>query len=320
MPEALLALEEHSFRLPLTLPAERHVRSIIPPPPPPPTFDHDELGIPPFRAHDGSLEPTHLPRDLSRDLPTEPEPSVDPRDAEPSEVDDDDDELLAGERLRRARQASIQRWALLVTAPLAVIVIAALVRTAVIWGRAPSSAELHAANVATATAPIPSPPTATVNAAPLPPAPEPPAPMEKAAPPPSTPSMTAEEQLAHDRAAAKTARLDAQTALEVGDARRAALAAKRATTLDPTEAQGWLILVAAELDCKRPVAANEALASCLKVATRGPRGECIGMVVGRAARAKKTMDLKSVGTTGGPSEPSPSPLSASPPPVPRSAP
>ena len=310
MPEGLLALEEHSFRLPLTLPAERHVRSLIPPPPPPPTFDHDEPGIPPFHVHDGSLEPTQLPRRPSPDVE---EPSED-------ESDDDDDDILAGERLRLARQASMQRWALLVTAPLAVIVIAALVRTAVIWGRSPSSAELHAANVATATTPIASPPITPTTASPPAPAPEPPAPIEKAAPPPSTPSMTSAEQVAHDRAAAKKDRLEAQTALEVGDARRAALAARRATTLDPSEAQGWLILVAAELDCKRPVAANEALASCLKLATRGPRGECIGMVVGRAARAKKTMDLRSVGSSDDRAEPPPAPLSASPPPVPRSAP
>lgn len=318
MPEALLALEEHSFRLPLTLPAERHVRSIIPPPPPPPTFEHDEPGIPPFHAHEGSLEPTHLPRDLSHDRAAEPEPPLDAHDTEAS-VDDDEDELIEGERLRRARQASMQRWALLVTAPLAVIVIAALVRTAVIWGRSPSSAELHAANVATATAPIATPPIATTTATATP-APEPPAPIEKAAPPPQAPATTPAEQLARDRAAAKKERLEAQTALEVGDARRAALAARRATTLDPSEAQGWLVLVAAELDCKRPVAANEALASCLKLATRGPRGECIGMVVGRAARAKKTMDLKAVGAPETTSEPPPAPLSASPPPVPRSAP
>jgi len=318
MPEALLALEEHSFRLPLTLPAERHVRSIIPPPPPPPTFEHDEPGIPPFHAHEGSLEPTHLPRDLWHDRAAEREPPLDAHHTEAS-VDDDEDELLEGERLRRARQASMQRWALLVTAPLAIIVIAALVRTAVIWGRSPSSAELHAANVATATAPIATPPIATATAT-APSTPEPPAPIEKGAPPPQAPATTPAEQLAQDRAAAKKERLEAQTALEVGDARRAALAARRATALDPSEAQGWLVLVAAELDCKRPVAANEALASCLKLATRGPRGECIGMVVGRAARAKRTMDLKAVAAPETTPEPPPAPLSASPPPVPRSAP
>lgn len=267
------------------------MKSIIPPPPPPPTFDHDPLPPAPLDLNGGSLEPANVPR-------------LDARNE-----DDEDEELRESERLRRARQASMQRWAILVTAPLAIIAIAAGVRAAVIWGRAPTT-EVSAANVATATATaIATAPPVVASAPPAPSPPpeaEPPPPSPKVATPPAAPILvTAEEQVARDRAAAKKEKFEAQAALEVGDGRRAQRAAKRATALDPSDAHGWLLLVAAELDCKNPVAANDALRSCLERATRGPRGECIGMVVGRAARAKKVMDVKALSTMEPPDMPPP---------------
>ncbi|MBS2012730.1 MAG: hypothetical protein JST00_07585 [Deltaproteobacteria bacterium] len=315
--------------MPLTLPAERHVRSIIPPPPPPPTFDHGELDRFVPEHEGGSLRSVvHRSEAPKRE-------ALDPREAAPREGaaregDDgeESDEELALAARQRASAERRQRWLAVAAAPLAIVAIAAGVRAIVVWGRAPAL-EVSAANVTITTstavasplqppAPEPSPRTA---------APEPPPPSPKAAPPPGEPELSPEARLARSREGARRDRFEAQAALECGDARRAARAARRATEADPSDAHGWLLLVAAELDSKNPVAANEALKSCLERATKGPRGECIGMVTGRAARAKRTLDLKNVGTEGASgasgAQPSgePAPASApSPPPLPRSAP
>ncbi len=235
--DPLIDLEEHSFRLPLALPAPRHLNSVPPPPP--------------------QLPPSYSSR---------PPPPALPRPG--------------------ARTAAL--------ALIACMTVLAIAGGAVGVLRAPSSASVPLANVTTATATAP-----TTNATPTtkPTAVATAAPERKEAPPvapapaPSSPPTTTEQDA---RAEAAHARWEARIALEIGDARRAARVAERATTLDPSEADGWLLLVAAQLDCRNPVKANEALASCVRVATRGPRGECIGMVTGRAARARqRTVDITS---------------------------
>ena len=48
--------------------------------------------------------------------------------------------------------------------------------------------------------------------------------------------------------------------------------------LDPTDAEGWLILGAAYLQRAAPQDAKRCFASCVKEATRGPRGECAALL------------------------------------------
>jgi cytochrome c-type biogenesis protein CcmH/NrfG len=98
-------------------------------------------------------------------------------------------------------------------------------------------------------------------------------------PPPSAapPTPPVEPTVTVDRDAARRERHEAQSALEIGDVRRANLVAQRAVEHDPTDANGWLLLVAAQMELKDRGAANHSLAECAKRATRGPRGECVAL-------------------------------------------
>ena len=84
--------------------------------------------------------------------------------------------------------------------------------------------------------------------------------------------------IALDPAAARAERWEARAALEIGDSKRAARVATLAVAHDPSEAEGWLLLTAAEIDNRNPVASRLALRACAKKATRGPRGECIALL------------------------------------------
>ncbi len=67
-------------------------------------------------------------------------------------------------------------------------------------------------------------------------------------------------------------------ALDIGDLRRAGEVARRAVEHDPSEADGWLLLVAAEIELHHQEAANNALAACAARAAHGPRGECLALM------------------------------------------
>jgi len=83
---------------------------------------------------------------------------------------------------------------------------------------------------------------------------------------------------AGDRELARAERFEVQAALEIGDLRRAADVAQRAVTHDPSEADAWLLLAAAELELGHTNAAHHAFRSCRERATRGPRGECVALM------------------------------------------
>ncbi len=77
-----------------------------------------------------------------------------------------------------------------------------------------------------------------------------------------------------DKKAAKAARGKAERLIDSGKYADAIAAGEEATRLDPTHAQGWLLLGAAH-DAKgdRP-GAKTAYRECVKLATTGPKGEC----------------------------------------------
>ena len=81
-----------------------------------------------------------------------------------------------------------------------------------------------------------------------------------------------------DRELARGERFEVQAALEIGDLRRAADVAQRAVTHDPSEADSWLLLAAAEIELGHTNAAHHAYRSCRERATRGPRGECVALM------------------------------------------
>jgi hypothetical protein len=58
----------------------------------------------------------------------------------------------------------------------------------------------------------------------------------------------------------------------------AIVAAKRAVELDPSDAESWLILGAAQIDARRGADAVETFRSCVRLATTGPVGECRAFV------------------------------------------
>ena len=90
-------------------------------------------------------------------------------------------------------------------------------------------------------------------------------PVEPTAPPEGAPVVT---ESADD---AKRASL---AALEQGKFADSVAAGERATELDPTDAESWLILGAAYQDQGNIVAARRAFASCAKQATKGDVREC----------------------------------------------
>ena len=77
---------------------------------------------------------------------------------------------------------------------------------------------------------------------------------------------------------ARGERAEVTNALDIGDLRRAGEVARRAVEHDPSEADGWLLLVAAEIELHHQEAANKALAACAERATHGPRGECVALM------------------------------------------
>jgi hypothetical protein len=75
-------------------------------------------------------------------------------------------------------------------------------------------------------------------------------------------------------ASAKDYRDDAHLLLERGDANGALEAAQRSVSLDPTDADGWLVLGAAAVQLHELAIAHDAFLACVKRATKGPAAEC----------------------------------------------
>ncbi len=125
---------------------------------------------------------------------------------------------------------------------------------------------------------LPSPataPAASASAAPAAQVQAPPAAtVEETHEPPAQPAAGAVDGKSADPAAARDAKHLAQRALDRGDAARAIEQAKRSVELDATDAETWLILGAAQLQRGAYREAHESFTSCLRDATRGPRGEC----------------------------------------------
>ncbi len=90
--------------------------------------------------------------------------------------------------------------------------------------------------------------------------------------------LTGAAPVVEARELARDERFEVTNALEIGDLRRAREVARRAVEHDPSEADGWLLLVAAEIELHHQEAANKALAACGARATHGPRGECVALM------------------------------------------
>ena len=106
-----------------------------------------------------------------------------------------------------------------------------------------------------------------------PPPPEPalvapaPEPKPEPAPPPAAP---AEDD-------ARLAKRQALRAFERGDVATALTAGERATTLDPSDAEAWLVLGAAQQRRGQDTLARRTFRECVKQARRGPRDECVAL-------------------------------------------
>jgi hypothetical protein len=92
------------------------------------------------------------------------------------------------------------------------------------------------------------------------------------------PAPAAEEAPAAPLKTASEEREDARKALELGKQQDAIDAAQRSLTLDPTDAEVWLILGAAQLDLGHRAEAHDAFLQCSKQAKTGNTYECGAML------------------------------------------
>jgi hypothetical protein len=178
-----------------------------------------------------------------------------------------------------ARQRKLANYVKAAVGFSAVLCIAALVRVGVMNGGADPRA------AAAAVAP---PVTLVEPAAPPPVVPAPPpvqAPAIAAIPPiPPIPAVTAP---AIPDAPAKSAREekdDARRSLERGKAKDAVASAGRSVAIDPTDADAWLILGAAQQEMGRGADAHASFVSCVKQAKKGEVGECGAMLTWNGPR------------------------------------
>ncbi len=120
--------------------------------------------------------------------------------------------------------------------------------------------------------------TDTAAAAPAPPTTEQAAPSAAAAPAEAAPAATdtAEAPTPDPKEAAKAKRAS-QAALERGKIGDAIEAGERSVSLDPTDAEAWLILGAAYQSKGDQKSARRSFKSCLEQGKRGPRWECAQM-------------------------------------------
>lgn len=89
-------------------------------------------------------------------------------------------------------------------------------------------------------------------------------------PPPAEPTVVP----APAPVSAKALRESARASLVKHELPEAIAAAEDATTAAPEEAEGWLLLAAAQLEAGRATRAQETFRTCVRVAKSGPVGEC----------------------------------------------
>jgi hypothetical protein len=189
---------------------------------------------------------------LENDAPPKLAPSLAPHELEPEETFDP---------ASPERRARLQRYVKITVAGCVALCLAAAVRVGVTHAMA--SEDAAPAYVAAARGP---------EAPTTPPAPEATAAV--------TAAVVASSQTAAP-ASPKTASQEREVArrsLEQGKLRDAVSAAERATTIDPTDAETWLILGAANQELGHGAAAHAAYRACLKSAKRGPVRECRSML------------------------------------------
>ena len=94
------------------------------------------------------------------------------------------------------------------------------------------------------------------------------------APPPPVPFAAERAGAIIDPVAALASRERARAALSKGDVASAVTLGTESVELDPTDAEAWLVLGAAEMAAGQHGPARSTFTACTKVATRGPRHEC----------------------------------------------
>jgi cytochrome c-type biogenesis protein CcmH/NrfG len=95
---------------------------------------------------------------------------------------------------------------------------------------------------------------------------------------PTTAPAVASDTLPSNPKEAKREKRAAQRALERGRLAAAITSGTRSTSLDPTDAEAWLVLGAAYMEKGDTVSARHAFTACSKSATHGPKGECAAMM------------------------------------------
>jgi tetratricopeptide (TPR) repeat protein len=135
-----------------------------------------------------------------------------------------------------------------------------------------ASAATAAPPPAPTVAPPPAPPDPPAAAAPAT-APAPVAQVDTAAAPPPVSDKTAAQELK-----------DAQSLLDRGKIKDAAAAAQRSIALDPTDANAWLVLGAADQMLGKGKDAHDAFTECTKQAKKGEIRECRAMLTWNGPR------------------------------------
>ena len=198
---------------------------------------------------------------------------------------DDEPALPVHSIFAAERRNSLVKYVGIALAISTVLCVLALIHAAM----APSTP--HEAAVATSTAaatPTALPPPSSIT--PIPPV----SAAASIAPPPAAPASAAASAAAPpaDSAAAAVAsaapevpaksaaqeKADAQKALERGKNKDAVDAASRSVALDPTDADAWLILGAANMELGKTADARAAFGACVKQSTKGQIGECRSMM------------------------------------------
>ena len=188
----------------------------------------------------------------------------------------------------QARRRYLMRYVASAVGVASFIGLAALVRVALAPAHAAEAAETHSvmeargatmameapAEIAQAE-PVADPPAvASAQAAPAAEA----SPSASAAAPADAPAADGTAPTEPDPAAARAAKQEAQHAIDKGHLHQAIDAAERSVALDPTDAEAWLILGAADQAVGRYGKARHAFSSCKEKATHGPRSECVALL------------------------------------------
>jgi hypothetical protein len=90
----------------------------------------------------------------------------------------------------------------------------------------------------------------------------------------AAPQLTDKER----RDAGRKAKLESQNRLDRGDAKSAIEAGERSVSVDPSDAEAWLLLGAAYQQVGDLRNASRAFSACLKDATRGDKSDCAAML------------------------------------------